>query len=246
VPYIFEPLLVYDYNDLTLKPCLAESYEVSADGREITFTLRDDICFSDGHGISSEDVIFTYETAVDQQVNPANSGNFFADVERAVAVSRHVVKFYLRQPYFKALEELCLWDFGVLAKHIYEYEEGSGFCGRVSEPVGSGPFLFEKWQRGSQIVLRRNENYWGEKPRLRKIIYRLISNPVAALQALRAGEVDIMIPEPDQFAEVITDEGFKQRFQCLAYWTPGTPFVYIVSGGTRRGPISMTSGCAER
>jgi len=232
VPYIFEPLLVYDYNDLTLKPCLAESYEVSADGREISFTLRDDICFSDGHDITSEDVIFTYETAANSKVNPANAGNSFADVERAVAVSRRVVKFCLRRPYFKALEKLFLWDFGVLAKHIYEYEDGSGFCGRVSEPVGSGPFLFEKWQSGSQIVLRRNENYWGEKPRLRKIVYRLISNPAAALQALRAGEVDVMIPEPDQFAEVIMDERFKEQFH--------------LSGGTRRGPISMTSGCAER
>ncbi|MCJ7675361.1 MAG: ABC transporter substrate-binding protein [Sedimentisphaerales bacterium] len=66
IPYIFEPLLVYDYdpaNGRMLKPHLAESYEVSSDGLEITFRLRNDIHFSDGTPVTTDDVVFTYETA---------------------------------------------------------------------------------------------------------------------------------------------------------------------------------------
>lgn len=227
VPYIFEPLLVYDYNDLTMQPWLAESYSISKDGLEITFELRDDIHFSDGHPVTSEDVVFTCETAVNPDVGAANIANLFVDVDKAVAVDARVVKFYLKRPYFKALENVSFWDFGILPKHVYQFDDASEFNSRVSEPVGSGPFIFEKWDTGRQVVLARNEIYWAARPRLKKIVYRFISNPAAAVQALRCHEVDVIIPEPDQFAELSRDEEFKKEFYCLSYRAPGTPFYYI-------------------
>jgi peptide/nickel transport system substrate-binding protein len=84
VPYIFEPLLVYDFDDLTMRPWLAESYEISDDGLEYTFRLRDDVHFSDGVPVTADDVIFTYETAVNPEVDAANIANLFVDVEKAV------------------------------------------------------------------------------------------------------------------------------------------------------------------
>ena len=227
VPYIFEPLLVYDFDDLTMKPWLAESYEISENGLEITFRLRDDIYFSDGVPVTSDDVIFTYQTAVDPAVDAANIASLYVDVEKVVRVDDRSVKFIMKRPYFKALENLCFWDFGVLPKHIYEFDNAEDFNKRVSNPVGSGPFVFEKWQTGREVVLRRNENYWGRKPKLKKIVYRFITNAVAAVQALRSHEVDLIIPEPDQFADLAKDEAFKKDFYCLSYWVPGTPFYYI-------------------
>jgi len=227
VPYIFEPLLVYDFNDLTMQPWLAESFHISEDGLRITFKLRDDVHFSDGHPVTAEDVIFTYQTAVNPGVDAANIANLFTEVEKAVAEDQRTVTFYLRHPYFKALENLSFWDFGILPEHIYRFDDPEQFNRRVSDPVGSGPFVFEKWETGKQIVLRRNENYWGEKPKLRKIVYRFITNAVAAVQALRSHQVDIIIPEPDQFAELSRDPAIKKEFYCLEYWAPGTPFYYI-------------------
>ncbi len=227
VPYIFEPLLVYDFDELVLKPWLAESFGVSSDGLEITFRLRDDIYFSDGLAVTADDVIFTYQTAVNPQVATANIADLLFCVEKAVKVNQREVKFVLKKPYFKALENLSFWSSGILPKHIYEFSDGREFNKRISKPVGSGPFVFEKWLTGREIVLRRNENYWFDKPKLEKIVFKFISNPLACVQSLRSHQVDIMIPEPDQFAELVNDERFNEEFYCLSYWNPGVPFYYI-------------------
>ena len=232
---IFEPLLVYDFDSfatledktMKLKPWLAESYEISGDGLEITFRLRDDIHFSDGVPVTADDIIFTYETIINPAIDAANIANLYIDVERAVKVNDRVVKFFMKRPYFKALPILSFWDVGILAKHIYEFSDAAQFNKHISNPTGSGPYVFEKWDVGRQIVLRRNENYWGSKPKLKKIVYRFITNTLASVVALRNHEVDIIIPEPEQFANLVNDEQFNKEFYCLGYWNPGVPFFYI-------------------
>jgi peptide/nickel transport system substrate-binding protein len=224
--YIFEPLLFYDFNDLQMLPHLAEGYEVSRDGLEITFHLRDDVYFSDGVQVTSDDVIFSFETAKNPAIG-ASIGNAFSDVERAVKVDDKVLKFELKRTYFKSLEGLSFWGFGILPKHVYEFEDVREFQQRLREPVGSGPFLFEKWSHGDSIVLRRNEHYWGERAKLERIVYRFISHSASAAQALRCGEVDIMIPKCEQYTAFSRDEDFRKQFRCLDYWSPGAPFYFI-------------------
>ncbi len=227
VKNIFEPLMEYDFDEVKLKPLIAESCEVSKDGLEITFRLRDDIHFSDGVPVTVDDVIFTYQTVIDPNVDAANLANMYVDVDRVEKVSDRAVKFYMRRPYFKAQEVLSFWDIGIYPKHIYEYKDARQFNQRVSNPVGSGPYVFERWDTGSQTVLRRNENYWGPKPRIKKVIYKFITNPIAAVQALRSHQVDLIIPEPDQYADLVKDVEFNREFNCLDYWSPGDPFYYI-------------------
>ena len=224
---IFEPLLVYDFDTMKLKSWLTESYEISSDGLEITFQLRDDIHFSDGVPVTADDVIFTYQTIINPAIDAANIANLYVDVERAVKVNDHVVKFFMKRPYFKALPILSFWDVGILPKHIYEFSDAAQFNKHISNPTGSGPYVFEKWDVGREIVLRRNENYWGSKPKLKKIVYRFITNTLATVAALRNHEVDIIIPEPEQFADLVNDKRFNKEFYCLRYWNPGVPFFYI-------------------
>lgn len=238
IPYIFEPLLVYDFdaaNGRQLKPHLAESYEVSSDGLEITFRLRNDINFSDGTPVTADDVVFTYETMTNPKVDAANVANRYADVLKVTKIDNLVVKFSLKSRHFLSLENLSFTRTGILPRHIYQSRSGMAkpfadaeqFNKRVSDPVGSGPYVFEKWDVGRTLVLRRNENYWGRKPKLKKIAYQFIANPVASVQALRSHQVDIVIPEPEQFAELANDSRFSKEFYCLSYWTPATPFYYI-------------------
>lgn len=221
IPYIFEPLLVYDYdpaNGRQLKPHLAESYDVSSDGLEITFRLREDIHFSDGTPLTADDVIFTYETITNPKIDAANVASRYADVLKVTKIDNLVVKFSLKRPYFKALENLSFTRTGILPRHLYGSGEtpvvspaasrqglppapvpglialGAGatpgasagvnpdqFNKRVSNPVGSGPYrpglalplgagatpgasTGVNPDVGRQVVLRRNENYWGRKP----------------------------------------------------------------------------------
>jgi len=228
IPYIFEPLLAYDFDRVKLRPWLADSFGVSADGLEITFHLRGDIYFSDGVPVTADDVIFTYQTVVNPRVDAANVANQYIDVEKAVRIDERTVKFFMKRPFFLSLENLSFtWSMGILPKHIYQFKDAEEFNRHRSNPVGSGPYVFEKWDVGREVVLRRNENYWGGKPKLKKIIYKFISNPVASIQALRSHQVDLVIPEPEQFADLVGDAEFNKEFRCLSYWTPDSPFYYI-------------------
>ncbi len=224
---VFEPLLSYDYDEIKLKPCLAKSYQISDDGLEITFTLRDDICFSDGVPVTADDVIFTYQTIINPQTDAANIAQSYIDVDRVERIDEKRVKFVMKKPYFLALEIAAFWDVGVYPKHIYDFKTREEFNKRVSNPIGSGPYVFEKWDTGDKVVFRRNENYWGPKPKIEKVIYKFIINDKARLQALRSGDVDIIIPAPEQFADLIKDENFKKSFRCLSYWDPGVPYYFI-------------------
>jgi peptide/nickel transport system substrate-binding protein len=227
VPNIHEPLLVYDFDELKLKPHLAENYRVSDDGLEVTFRLRDDIYFSDGEMVTADDVIFTYETILNPEMDAANLAELYEDVDRVVKVDERMVKFYMKRPYVRAPEILAFWDVGIYPEHIYGFDDAKEFNSRHTNPVGSGPYLFEKWDVGREIVLRRNENYWAPKPKLEKVIYKFIPNTVAAIQALRSHKVDIVIPEPEQFVDLAGEKGFTKEFRCLSYWSPGVPFFFI-------------------
>ena len=77
-------------------------------------------------------------------------------------------------------------------------------------------------------MLRRNDNYWGRKPKLKKIVFRVITNDKAAVQALRAGDIDyVHRPLPEQFNELCQDDTFTSRFKCLSYWNPGVGYFWI-------------------
>ncbi len=222
---IFERLLEYDFDEAQLKPWLAESYEVSDDGLEITIRLRDNVCFSDGKPITTEDVIFTYETIMNPGVDAPDLRNYYYNIKEVIKIDDQLVKFIFNEPYWKSLEVVGLFE--VFPKHIYHFTDPAEFNNRRSEPVGSGPYVFEKWDVGRKLVLRRNENYWGHKPKLERIVFRFITNDLAAVQALRAHQVDCMIPTPDQFSEMSIDKEFNKDFRCLAYWNPGIPYFFI-------------------
>jgi peptide/nickel transport system substrate-binding protein len=196
---IFESLLEYDLDKVELKPLLAESYEISDDGLEIIFRLRDDICFSDGKPITN--------------------------VKKVIEVNDIIVKFILDEPYFKSLG--MIGGMPIMPKHIYAFTNPEEFNEQRSNLVGSGPYIFEKWGVGREIVLQRNEKYWGNKPKLKKIVFPVITNSLAAVQALRSHNIDYMRPDPEQFAYLSEDEEFGKKFQSLMYWNPGAGYRFI-------------------
>ncbi len=222
---IFESLLEYDPDKLTLKPWLAESYKVSDDGLEISFKIRDDVYFSDGHPITADDIIFTYKTIVNPKIDAANLANYYQDVDHVEKISDREVKFVMKRFYFKSLE--FSGGMEILPKHIYQFDDPQEFNKRINDPVGSGPYVFEKWDVGRQVVLKRNENYWGHKPKIKKIVFRFITNFTAAVQALRAGEVDYMRPLPDQYYDLSSDKDFIDTIDCLSYWHPAVGYFWM-------------------
>jgi peptide/nickel transport system substrate-binding protein len=230
--YIFERILEYDFDEAKLKPWLAESYEVSNDGLEITVKLRDGICFSDGVPMTADDIIFTYETIMNPGVDAAVQRIFYKNFKGVVKIDDRTVKFILNEIYWKTFEAVGLFE--VLPKHIYKFDKPEEFNKRRSNPVGSGPYVFDKWDVGQQLVLKRNENYWGNKPKLKKIVFKFITNDTAALQALRSGDIDFMEPRAEQYSLMTNDKEFNKQFRAIKYWAPGNSYVFFIAWNEER------------
>ena len=222
---VFESFLKYNLDAIELEPLLAESYEISENGLELTFNLRDDAYFSDGKKITTDDVIFSYQTIINPKVDAHALANYYRDIKEVIRINDRTVKFVMRQPYYKSVE--VAGGMPILPKHIYEFDDPSEFNEHRSNPIGSGPYVFEKWDVGQQIVLRRNENYWGPKPKLKKLIFRIITNEIAALQALRSHEIDFIEPASEQFVELSENKEFIEEFRCISYWSPTEGYSYV-------------------
>ncbi len=216
---IFEPMIEYEPDEFKYRGRLAEKFSISDDGMVIYFKLRDNIWFSDGHPVTTDDVIFTFNTITDPNIDAAPYANYFRDVDHYEKINDKEIKFYMKRVYFLSLG--YLGGMTIYPEHIYKYKNAREFNERRSNPVGTGPYVFEKWDVGRQIVLRRNENYWGPKPKIRKLVFPFITNTTAELQALLAGQIDYMRPVPDQYAEKSNDDNFKKNFYCLSYWDAG-------------------------
>ncbi|MHC4122757.1 MAG: peptide-binding protein [Planctomycetota bacterium] len=216
---IFESLLEYEPDAFKFCGKLAEDFSISEDGLEIYFKLRDGIHFSDGKPVTTDDVIFTFETITNPGVDSASLANYFQDVKGYERINDKEIKFYMKKVYFLSLG--FLGGLPIHPKHIYKFDNPEEFNKRRTNPIGSGPYVFEKWNVGKEVVLRRNENYWGKKPKIKRRVYRFITNDIAALQALQAGDVDYLRPLPDQFAQKSVEEEFQKRFYCLSYWDAG-------------------------
>ena len=117
---IFESMLQYDLDKIEVEPFLAKSYEISEDGLELTFHLRDDVRFSDGKKLTSADVAFTYETIVDPNVDAHSLANYFKDVNKVVVIDEHTIKFMMKRRYFKSL--VMIGGMPIMPQHIYQFK----------------------------------------------------------------------------------------------------------------------------
>ena len=222
---ILQSLLQYDIDEYTHILSLAESFEVSEDKLTITYKIKDDVCFSDGHPVTADDVVFSYDMIMDPMTDTATLASYLSIIKDVVKVDDKTVKFIFDEVHFKAIEYSGMME--IYPEHVYKYDDPKVFNNRISDPVGSGPYVFEKWNVGSDIVLKRNENYWDKKPNIEKIIFKFITNSKASLQALRAHKIDFTRPFPDQYHEMTMDEGFTKEFHALSYWAPGVGYFWI-------------------
>ena len=170
-----------------------ENGGISADGTVMTLHLRDDIVWSDGEKISAEDFVFTYEMAIAPQ-NTVASSYPYSEIEKVEAPDPQTVVITFNQPF---APWLFLWH-GLLPSHVLKpvfENEGTidNAAWNTTPTVGSGPFVFAEWQSGSYLRFVRNENYWGEKPKIDDIFIRIVPDDASQIAALTAGDADIGI-----------------------------------------------------
>ncbi|MEO1678181.1 MAG: ABC transporter substrate-binding protein [Pseudomonadota bacterium] len=185
-PKIYEGLLDYD-NELNIVPALAESYDVSEDGKTITFNLRQGVTWHDGEPFTSADVQFTVMEIL-SKVHPRGP-NSFREVTSIDTPDEHTAVFNLANPAPYMLRALSAYESPMVPKHLLEGQDPRN-SDLANNPVGTGPFKFVEWQKGQYIRLDKNEDYWREGlPYLDRVVGRFIPDASTRTAAMENEEV---------------------------------------------------------
>ncbi|OGQ66068.1 MAG: hypothetical protein A3F89_01640 [Deltaproteobacteria bacterium RIFCSPLOWO2_12_FULL_50_11] len=221
--FIYETLLERDNETLAFKPKLAESWEASPDHLIFTFTLRPDLYWHDNIPLTVEDIIYSFQRIMDPKVDAPHLRVYYQDIKTVEKVSDKVVRFIFKKPYFMALE-FC-GGMPIVPKHLYD--NGLHFNRHPTNraPLGTGPYRFVRWNTGKDILLVRHEKYWGKKPDIRSIQFKVIAEDSVALQVLKKGELDLASLRPIQWVRQTDSKKFQEGFQKYEYYTPGYSFI---------------------
>lgn len=177
---IFEGLVRIDQTG-AVQPGLAESWTISDDGLTYRFSLVDGATFHDGSSFDAEDVKFTFDRLLaEDSVNAQKA--LYAPISTVSVIDPQTVEFTLSRPDGLFLFNLGRGDAVIVAPESAE--------NNANEPIGTGPFAFVQWDRGSRVILEQYGPYWGEKPALTKATYVFVSDTATMTNALLAGDID--------------------------------------------------------
>ncbi len=180
---VYETLVRLD-TDLKIQPGLAEYWETPDDGRTWVFHLRKGIKFHDGTPFNATAVVFSYSN------KSYGRKSSLRTIDYVEPQDEYSVKFVLKRPMplpfylthvaWPIMSPSCVGEKGEFVK-----------------PIGTGPFKFEKQVKDQEIVLVRNEDYWGKKPTLEKVVFKVIPEASTRVMALETGEVDMILKVPE-------------------------------------------------
>ncbi|HEX2065139.1 MAG TPA: ABC transporter substrate-binding protein, partial [Acidimicrobiales bacterium] len=177
-------------------PDLASSFQVERDGALYRFTLRDDARWHDGTPFTSADVKYTYEEVL-LKFHARTRAPMATALEAIETPDPRTVVFRFKQPYAPLLQQLDVTEGPILPKHKYEGTDPNTNPTNTS-PVGTGPFKFVSYTKGSEIRLTRNPEYFKEPlPHLDEVVMRIIPDNTARVLALENGEVQWVFDVPD-------------------------------------------------
>ncbi len=208
----------------------------------ITFRLRRGITFSDGEPLTARDVVFTYQLLMNPDIDAAVYRNEYGLKFKSVQASDDfTVAFAFKKPFFDAFQEAAA--FRVLPEHFYgPLDEPQ--VGRINSLpgllMGSGPYKVSvgptDWVPGREIVLERNERYWGEPSPTQRLVFKEITSDVARLTAFRNGEIDLFYRAvPEQYIEYLEDKDLIARSQSVEAFRPNDGYGWIAWNQEKNG-----------
>ena len=223
---ITEGLLAIKAGTTEIEPCLATSWEISADGTEIVFNLRKGVKFHDGTDFNADAVVFSFARQYDT-THPYHQygvwpywGYLCSDIKEMEKIDDYTVKLVLKRPNAAIMSMMTLYTMHIVSPaNAEKYKEDAD-----KHPCGTGPFKFVEWVKGDHITLEANENYWRERAQLDKLIFKVITDSSARLMALEVGEVQGMsYPNPADFARIkankdlvlMTQEGMNVGYMAM-------------------------------
>lgn len=220
--HVHEPLiqstLITTDADLDFVNDLATAYECSEDGLTWTFDIRDDVTFTDGEPLTAEDVAFTINGINENDAAEAD----LSMVTEAVAVSPTRVELHLSKPFNAMLYTLAV--VGIVPAHAYDA------AAYGAHPIGSGRYVLEQWDRGQQVILTANPDYYGDAPLMQRVVV-LFMEEDASLAAANAGQVDVAYT-----AATMVDAAHPVGYEvlnCASMDSRGISLPAIAAGATK-------------
>lgn len=226
---VYEGLIKYSKDSTKLEPSLAESWDVSSDGLTYTFHLRKGVKFQDGTDFNADAVKFNVERQLAPKVTEdmTYASFVYGSVKDVQVVDTNTVKINLKSPSTPFLSNLAM----SLGAPIVSPKALQDNKNNVNEkPVGTGPYSFVSWTKGQNIVLKRNDSYWGTKAVTTNVIFKFIADNSARVVALSNGEADIIDGIDATVVKQIQDGGNKiyeapgMNVNYMAYNTSKAPF----------------------
>jgi peptide/nickel transport system substrate-binding protein len=220
---IFDGLVRYRGATTEVEPALAEKWDVSRDGKVWTFQLRRSVTFHDGAPLDAAAVVWNFErwskAGHPQHDNQVKAGQTFeyweaqfagfddkSVVSAVEAVGPLTVRITLKEPQAPFLANLAMFVFDIASPKAVE-RWGTEFG---KHPVGTGAYKFVEWKPNQEVVLEANPDYWGHKPKIKRLVVRNIKDNSQRLGALKAGEIQGMEGlNPDDVAVVKSDANLQ-------------------------------------
>src|SRR5689334_21936981 len=189
VLYVIYNTLVNYGTDFSIKPELAESWTVEDGGKRVVFKLKQGVKFHDGTDFNAAAVKWNIDRRLDPAVNSPQKGLLEPVIASVDAPDPQTAVFNLKSPY-PGLLSLLGERPGFMVSPTAAQKFGQDFG---NNPVGTGPFVFKEWVRGSRVEVTKNPNYWDKgKPYLDRIVFRDIAGSVVGAQRLISGEIDFV------------------------------------------------------
>ena len=208
-PSIFTQMVVYDRlvklapSNKDVQPELATSWKMSPDGLTATFAMRQGVKFSDGSPLTADDVVLSLTRAIDQK---SEWGFLFSPVKSVGKVDENTIAMHMSEPFAPLLAALSTFAASIYSKAQFE-KYGQEMA---QHPLGTGAFTLESWQKGSQITLVKNQNYWQPgKPKIDRIIMRVVGDDNTRVLQLQSGQVDLIDFVPPNQVQQIRGAGQK-------------------------------------
>jgi len=215
---------------LQLEGALAESWEVRDKGLTLVFHLRHGVRWHDGQPFTSADVKFTVDSIMDTRVaSPAKS--LFDLVSRIETPDDWTVVARYKKAFAPALEA---WGMDIIPRHLLlGHDLNTDPFNR--HPVGTGPYVFRSWTDKQSVVLDANPDYWEGKVHIATQVLRIIPDPSTQLLELKAGGIDGMTLQPDQYLTGTSDEAFGRVVRKFRY--PGLHLYTYLAFNLARPPF---------
>lgn len=220
---IYDSLIHFD-TDGSLTPSLAESWEYSEDGTEITFHLRKGVKFQNGDEMTADDVVFTYDMVIPYP----NAQNVNSSMESMTKIDDYTVVLKLKYSFGPI--EFCVGSsqFSIVCKAAYEADP-DGF---TRNPVGTGAYKLVSWDSGDKIVLERYDDYWAGAAPIKTVTYKIIPDSTTQALALENGEIDLIDGISMADRQHIIDT------PSLGYVEGPSTSTYFISLNNKVGPFS--------